>query len=365
MATPPICATHTAFIYQRGGTVVVGELLGMTSIRWGRNRDDISTAQCHLIGNECCAVVENLGSLIHELHIFRDGVKVWEGVIVRLEFEYDGVDIYAEDMLWVAKRRVLEAGYDFRATPTSAVNLFHALATFNLYSKYGDVWNMVSHLHPVTHAGDPETARVINSYQTTVWSEMDKLAEDMGIDYTMVGRELYYFDVHLKWVVLPPLLAEHVSSFPRIVEYGNEFANRVVYTNGSGYAGIAQADSGTLDTYGRYVDLLVSVNNDGADNEPPSATQLQTWTENAQSTLSKRHPPPQSIVVPANSTLMPSCPWDVNTLMCGSWMQVQMDRMCRTLNEWQRLHSMSVTEDENGEKVQISCITAPATSVTP
>ena len=355
----PICATHRAYVYERGGTVLMGELVGMVACEWGRNRDDISTAQVHLVGNECCALVVDLGTVLHELHIYRAEELVWIGVITRLEFEYDGVDIYAEDLLWVAKRRVLEKGYDFRTNGISVVTLFHALTSIECYGKYGDIWNMVPGLTPINGPDDPITRRVVNAYQSTIWMELDKLAEDHGVDYTMVGRRLYYFDVHLKWMEYSTLLAEHISSFPRIVEYGNSFANRVFYTNGSGVAGSGTADSATLDLYGHYVDHLISVNNEGADNEPPSQAVLDNWIDNAQRQVTKMYPPTMSIVVPANSTLMPSCPWPVNDLIPGAWFKVEMDRLCRQVDEWQRLHTLRVIEDANGESVQVSCITAP------
>ena len=361
----PICATHRAYVYQRGGTVLMGELMGMISCEWGRNRDDISTAQVHLIGDECCALVVDVGTVIHELHIYRNDELVWIGVITRLEFEWDGVDIYAEDLLWVPKRRVLEKGYDYRSTGISVVTLFLGLAAYECYGKYGDPWNMVPGLTAIDGPDDPITHRVVNSFQTTVWAEMDKLAEDHGIDYTMVGRTLYFFDVHLKWLEYPTLLADHVSSFPRIVEYGNSFADRVFYTNGSGVAGSATAPVPILDTYSRYVDHLISVNNEGADNAPPSQAVLDNWIENAQRTVEKMYPPAQSIVVPANSTLMPSSPWVVNDLIPGAWFKVEMDRLCREVDEWQRLHTMRVSEDASGEKVQVTCITAPSTFVLP
>jgi hypothetical protein len=42
-----------------------------------------------------------------------------------------------------------------------------------------------------------------------------------------------------------------------------------------------------------------------------------------------------------------------------------MDRLCRQVDEYQRLHTLRVTEDAKGEKVQITCLTAPATFVPP
>ena len=360
----PTCGTHTAFIYERGGVTLVGQLTGLVHLEWERVRDDISKAHVRLIGSECCTILADTSTVIHELHIYRSGEKVWEGVITRLEFEHDGSDIYAEDLLWVPKRRAVEMGYDWSKNPVNAIDLAVYLLKDLCYSRYGDPWNMAANVIPVYGPGDPETVRAINSWEATVWDELDILAEDGGIDYTVVNRTIYIWDVHLRWSTLPDLVDTDISSFPRIVEYGNEFANRVAYTDGSGYAGVAVADSGTLNTYSHYVDVIISTE-DRHEDEPPSSLVLSNWYDVALRNVQKMYPPKVAIVVPANSTLMPSSPWVVNDLIPGSWMMVSMDRLCRSVNEWQRLEAVKVVEDENGERVQITCGSAPVTMVLP
>jgi hypothetical protein len=356
----PTCGYHEAFVYERGGTVLVGQLTGVHLLSWERVRDDISHAEVRMVGSECCGILEDVEVVVHELHIYRSGEKVWEGPITRLEFEYDGVDIFAEDILWAGKKRALEYGYNLEKAPDNAVEVAAAIVIWQLVLPFGNPWNL--DVQPVYGPSDPETTRATNSWASTVWEELDVLAEDGGIDYTMVGRTLYIWDVHLRWVTLAPLVDADISTLPRIVEYGNDFANRVIYTDGSGYAGVATADSGTLDTYSRYIDLIIPIE-DRDEDEPPSALVLSNWYDVAARNVVKHYPPRQAIIVPANSTLMPSSPWVINDLIPGSWMMVQMDRMCRQVDEWQRLDSVKVVEDEDGERVQITVSSAPATMV--
>jgi hypothetical protein len=68
-----------------------------------------------------------------------------------------------------------------------------------------------------------------------------------------------------------------------------------------------------------------------------------------------------------NSTLMPSAPWDVNTIMPGSWFDFSVDQgLCRTMiAEPLRLHTVQVEENATGETVHIACTQAPATRINP
>ena len=54
----------------------------------------------------------DLRTILHELHIYRNGEPVWEGPITRLEYEFDQVRIFAEDVLWATNRSAIEKGYN-------------------------------------------------------------------------------------------------------------------------------------------------------------------------------------------------------------------------------------------------------------
>jgi len=396
---PAFCGKHRIGIWGSGGEVPVGEILTATKITWQRIRDNISVAQVDVPMGTCCDLLELIEPVQNEIHIYRDDEVVWIGVITRMEFEWDQVQIFAEDMLWVAKRRALAHSYNHMepcldCTPgplygTGKINAIQNAKDLmdECYEGVSDYWNMVPFLHPIFGPCDPDSARQANAWATTYWLELDKLAEDYGLDYTVVGRDIYWWDVHLNWNEIAPLDPADIADYPRIVEYGNSLATRYIRTDGSGYAGFGFAPQGIQDKYGPAIDTLSSEKSqadanppryvvDGDGNvvpgspilpEPPSAAKLATWTDTAERRLEDLYPVRRNIVVPAGSTLMPSSPWDVNTLMPGSWTLATVDRLCRgSVSEYQRLHELRVTETgEGGETVSVSFVSAPSVMVLP
>lgn len=361
---PFSCGSHQAFVYAKGGYDVVGELTPLSSVRWERVRDDISTAQVSVPTTECCELLGEVRCILHELHIYRNGEPVWEGPITRIEYEHDQVQLFAEDVLWQAKRTVLDQGYD-QTYPniTSVLTRMDWLLRDKCYALHGDPWNVVSHLHPITHPGDPRTSRVVNAYQFYVWEDFDKYAEDSGSDYTVVNRDVYYFDGHLAWSIIPPLDPSFLSQFPRIVEYGNELATQGFVTNGQGQAG--SATNAGVGEYG-FVDFLVSNVQEGTVAPAATPEEVANWAVTAAHNIDDRYPTPVAVIVPENTSLMPDSPWTMDMLVPGSWFEVALDHLCRSVTAWTRLQHVIVTEEApNGETVQISCVTAPSHMVIP
>ncbi|MCJ7726938.1 MAG: hypothetical protein MUP76_11210, partial [Acidimicrobiia bacterium] len=156
-----------------------------------------------------------------------------------------------------------------------------------------------------------------------------------------------------------------------VVEYGNSFASRFIRTDGSGYASMAVAPGEILDRYGRGIDVVSNETSQATTDSlpdpqvippPPSPAKFAAWQRVANKQLPDLYPPKQAIVVGANSTLMPSSPWDIDTLTPGSWFQVTVDYTCRPpVTDWQRVETVTVTETgEGGETVQFTAGTAPA-----
>lgn len=381
---PAFCGRNRAYVYERGGETLVGELDYAFTVRWQRVRDAISNAQVSVSMNECCDLLETIEPVANELHIYRDDELVWCGVITRMDFEYDRVDVIAEDMLWVAKKRALTFGYNYLSYPqnpdgvpgvdasTGAIDLMWELLfnqTYNAGPGF-DEWLMTDHLFPIYNPAefcDPRTSRQANAWSTTTWAEFDKLAEDVGTDYTVVGRDIFWWDVNYNWNPIEPLVADDIADYPRVVEYGNALATRYVRTNGSGFAGIASAPP---EIRTRYASNIDSVSNESSQADatadtpppPPSQTTLNTWTRTAARRLSNVYPVRRSVVVPANSTLMPTSPWDINTLRPGVWFEVSVDRLCRgNVTEFNRLQELKVEETgDGGEVVSITTIQPPA-----
>jgi hypothetical protein len=360
------CGTHEAFIYDRGAYNLLGELTPLLAVKWQRIRDDVSQAEVTVATHQCCDLLGDLRTLVNELHIRRNGVDVWQGPITRIEYEWDVVRIFAEDILWVTKRTVLTVGYN-QSYPNigDTLDRMDWLLRDQCYSINSDPWRVLPHLRPVRHSyNEPRTSRVVNAFQMYVWEDFDKYAEDYGADYTVINRDIYYFDIHLSWVVLPALDEQYMSQFPRIVEYGYQTYTRGYVTNGKGYAGMAQQRA-WVDTYG-WIDLLISNTTEGTSVDQPSSEDLAQWSDTAARNIADSVPAPTAIVIPANTTLLPGAPWQVEDLIPGAWFPVTVTRMCRTVSEWQRLHEVVVTEaPPGGETVAFTAISAPSTRVWP
>lgn len=380
MSNPAFCGVNRAFVYEKGGTVLVGEIEGATRIRWNRIRDEISTAQVVAGSNDCCELMSGVEPVAFELHIERDGELVWCGPITRIEFEWDSIEVFAEDMLWVAKRRALSTSYNFGPADeggtgsTDAVTFVNGLLASDVYGKNGDEWNMLAYLNPVSGpvGCDATTSRQVNAWSTTVWEELDLLAEDYGIDYTVVGRDIYIFDVNLNWDELPTLYDTDIAEAPRIVEYGNALATRFIRTDGSGYAGRAEAPPAVKVQYASDIDFISNQPRQSAFNSAgvaarPSRGRLSSWLRTAQRRLVSLHPVKRAVVIPANSTLLPSSAWDVNTIMPGSWFPVSVTHPCRgTISEYARLQEVVVEESgDDGEKVAVTAVDPPTLMVLP
>ena len=368
---PFFCGQHRAFIYERGGQNLITEVEPLSAVRWQRIRDDVSVAEIKVPTHYCCEILGDMRTVKHELHLFRNDLPVWQGPITRIEYEWDEARIFAADVLWQATRTALDEGYN-QSSPNigDVLTRMEWLLRDKTYAPHGDPWKMLTpnHIHPMfrTDGGDPKTARVVNAWQFYTWEDFDKYAEDYGTDYTVVGRDVYFSDINYAWKIIPPLDENYLGQFPRIVEYGNQAATRGVVTNGHGYAGVFENPDPTLIAEWGHIDWLITNENDGQLDNVPTPEELAVWATTAGRNIEGRVPPPLSVVIPANTTLLPGSPWDMEDLVPGAWFQANVTRLCRSVSEYQRIHEVVVTEEApGGESVQFSAVSAPSSMVLP
>lgn len=360
------CGRHRAFVYERGGVNLIAELTPLTYVNWRRTRDDVSSSQATIGTGECCSTLGLLETCSMELHVTRDDEKVWEGPIVRLEYQQEHVDVFASDILWVASRTALDEGYS-HAYPNigMALERMDWLMRQKTFAKYGDPWKVLPHLHKILGPDDPKTAKSVQPWSMTTWEDFDNYAEDGGTDYTVVNRDIYYFDLQLAWATLSPLDQSMISEFPRVVEYGNEFASRYFQTNTQGYAGMAEAPGAIIDHYG-YLDALSSSWTNATTEGAPTAEELAQMAQTARKELQSHYPPPVSVAIPSGSTLMPNCPWNIADMVPGAWFDITVEGLCREVSSTHRLHEVNVTESAPaGETFTITTIDAPAVRIEP
>ena len=355
------CGDHQGFIYDKGGTSIAYELDKIQRVDWERVRDDVSDANVTVSARaNCCRDLGDLQTGYHELHLYRDGLKVWEGPITRLDYDNAAVSLYASDILWAAQKTVLATGYN-KAHPNIAKGgwVMNWLLKDQTFAKNGDPWNANNRVHWVQGSDDASTSAAVKAWSVTTWADFDKFAEDRGMDYTVVGRDIYFWDTHLQWrTILPELTGEHLQGGLAVGEYGSEFATRVIVTNGNGYASMATAPAYAIARWG-YIDQLITTTNEAAGNEVPTNEEKQAWLEQAQSALSSAFPAPVRVRVPDNSALLPTAPFGINDLVAGAWIHVVSDDLCRDVDQWHKLDRVNVHQESGNEVVTITTSAAP------
>ena len=361
------CGEYNAMIMERGGVVPFMELPRLIKVSWERVRDDVSLADVRVAATpDCCGDLGSITTAFHELHLWRNGVKVWEGPIHRVEYNRDDVEIFAADILWVARKTALSQGYN-KTEPNQAKcgYMMNWLLAEQTFAKNGDPWNGLAGINWVQGSDDPSTASAVKAWSMTTWEDFDKYAEDRGMDYTVVGRDIYFFDTHLRWRTIEPLLVPaYLTNGLSLVEYGNQFATRVIVTNGNGYNAQRQAPAWAISKYG-YIDMIVTSSNEAAATEAPTAAELTAWGEQAQSLLDNSFPAPVRVRLPENSVVSPDAPYDINDLIAGAWIEVEATDLCRATQQFHKLDQVDVDVEDGEEVVKITTQVGPENVVDP
>lgn len=359
------CGSNVGHVYERGGTTLVGELTGVTSLTYRRVRDDVSTATWTMQTEQCCALLSRIGTIRNELHVHRDASRVWRGVITRIEWGRDESIVHAQDMLWPTSRMALQVGLDFRYPNIGTVGREARAMLLEGYAREGDPWHMTSNVHWMLGPDEPRTSLVIPAYSATLWDVLDRWAENGGLDYTVVDDHVYVFDTNLAWLTNPVLGPEDLGGWPDVVEYGNEAFTRALTTNNSGQVGIATAP----EWYWQY-GILDSVSNDKAeaDGEAPVPEEVVVWEEISKGFLEGSAPPPVRVRIPEGTALLPSAPWSFDMLVPGAWFEMDMTGlgMCRDVRDMHKIDSVTVTETvDQGEVITMTAGEAPGRMVLP
>lgn len=380
------CGEYRVFIYEQGGQRIIGEIHSIASLQFNRVRDDIST--CTLATNglgdaDCCQMYADVRSWMHELVVFRDGVRVWEGPVTGITYTTTDVTFSARDVMVYVYRRILRQGYNdaYRITERNsdgsvkshegvyqvvkrAENIIaNALAPFDP--------NVLPYLTTIQSGGDAKESRIVPPWSTTAWEQVDDLAATAGLDYTVIGRRILLWDTHVPIGRLPTMTDGDFSDSPIVSEYGMQTATFLAVTNGSGVAGTVAIDNPDrpkqTPPYYPYgpVEMLASSYSETAAASTQTLTQqgladlVSGLTDQASRNISGRFPTPLIVRVPDNSSLSPDCAVGFQQLVPGVWVPLRASGTCRTVTQWQKLDSVTVDVDETGEKVSVVLSPAP------
>lgn len=363
------CASHTAYLYDRGGTRQIAMLDPLVKVKWGRTRDDMSQAVVS-VASPSASCRRGLGMAEAgrvELVIFRGNTRVWEGPVTHLQYEGARVTITARDVVHYINRTIMRGEYDNRNPNISTVlarmeRIFNAeLARKEALSPPINVLPHIQYITAVAPAKDAKTAAHTLPYELTVFNHLDAYAARGGLDYTVVGRRLVLFDVHQKIGQTPPCGEDDFIGDLIITQYGNELATYVAMTDGKGHWGDA---GGTDPYYGEWEVLHQAYDENAQGSNPEDIPTVAELKSQALRAYAQGKQPPLVVRVPDNTRLNPNGVLTIDDLVPGVWIPLSAELPGRSLSQMQKLDSMSVEESEgNGEVISVTMSPAPEEQV--
>jgi hypothetical protein len=366
------CGHHRIFLYDRGGKVLRGEITPLARVNWGRRRDDIYSGIFDTNGfdADCAQLLREMRCWLHEIVVFRDGVRVFEGPITRISLGQTNVEIEAKDVMAYVYRRIMRQGYNdaFRIVNGEQVGLSSAVerATRIIMNALApDDPNVLPYLTSLNYPDDARVSRSVPDFSRTAWEEVDDLAATGGIDYTTVGRRIVVWDTHRPLGRLPELRESNFLDPPVVSEYGMQLATGFGVTNNNGVYGFAERDNTPDNAYG-IIEQLASAygEEESQGNEETMTSESRTrleeiLTAQAERNIAGRYPTPLVVRVPDGSTLTADTPVNINDLVPGVWIPLRAKTAVREVAQWQKLDLLTVEETEAGERVMVTMSPAP------
>lgn len=365
------CGTYRVFVFDRGGQKMRGEITPIRRLQWDRRRDDISQAILHTNGfdEDCGQLLRTLHSWMHEIVIFRDGERVWEGPIVRITESIDGVEIDARDPMVYVYRRIMRMGYNdsYHATLNPDLESVVYRATRIIQDALGyDDPNVLQYLTPVTFPDDAREGRVVPGWSKSAWEEVDDLAANAGLDYTVAGRRIILWDVHRPIGELPEMRNGDFSDPLKVTEYGMSAANVFAVSSNTGYYGVAQTFDDDPGPYG-HIEQIASAYGESDTTQVTNPTTVEqkqklinTLTNQAERNLGNRYPAPVVVRVPDRTTILPHVAVGINQLVAGVWIPLRSIGVLREVTQTQKLDNLTVTYNpEDQEKIMVTLSPVP------
>lgn len=360
------CVRHRAYLFDRGGERRIGELSPLTSVRWGRVRDDTSIGHIFMRTPDpaCQKMVAEIEPGRHELVIYRDEKRVWEGPITRTAETGVQIEVDARDITHYLNRTIMHNAYS-NAYPRIgyATERMRKIITTELARKEAldPPINVLPHLRISTNKSTTKTSRKTVKFEKYVFEELDSLAAKGGIDYTVVGRALYINSVKDVIGEGPSLTSADFDGDLSVTAYGMETATVSAVTDGLGKFGVF----GGVDPYYGEIELLHTIYDEEtttAQREAEAVTAAEMKSQ-ARRNMSGRYPTPIIVRVPENSTLRPGRADDIiDNLVPGVRFPIVSDKTYRQVTQVQKLDRVTFEENAQGERISVTFSPAPGST---
>lgn len=358
---------HSVYIFDRGGTLRVAQLLDVSQVVWRRDRDGVSEADVRIEGSACSAqadILANIEPMRSEMVIFRGRDRVWEGPVWRVGWHSDYVEINAHDVMAYVFGTPLTIAWDNRyqdiIDPDTGDNLGPLTRPVEVITRIQNilthemaVWealsppiNVLAHVVGHHHAGEPKTTAYTKPFEMTVGEHIGNLAHYSGVDYTAIGRAIHLWDVDSSLGRTRTLTENDFFSEVVITAYGADLTTRAIVIGEDGVYGEASDPS---DYYGPWTTIHTAFNEQGT--EAPSQSELQGQAQRA---LAGRNPVPVEVRVPDGSGIRLTETLTINDLVPGVEIPLLATLNARRLSQMQKLDFLTVTEDSEGETVQVT-----------
>lgn len=355
------CSEHRAFLMDRGGEVRISEIFPLMRCRWERVRDDVSTANIFAPRPDprCLTALKEIEPGRHEIAIFRNGIRVWEGPVTLTTEQGPAITIDARDVCHYAGRTIMRSAYNNKYPKiTVAVKRLEFIMRHELARKeaLNPGINVLKYLDVRNLPGSAKSSRSTKKYEQYVLDEMEEMAWRGGIDYTTVGRKIILFDTDDNIGEGPQITEADFIGDIAITAYGMELATYSAVNDGLGHWG---AHGGTDPYYGQ-IELLHSAFSNDSDTQAATAISVKELTKQAKRNMSGRFPTPVVLRVPQNSTLTPAAiDRLMDFLVPGVRFPVRATSTYRQLEQVQKLDRIVFEETEEGESAQITLSPAP------
>lgn len=337
---------NVAFLYERGGAKRIAQIPGQVGVSWGRVLDDISdgTVSCLIPGDvgadreECCRILGNIHTWAHELVIFRNGHRVWEGPVTRVSEVGANVNIAAQDVLGWTRRRA------HRGRVAAGVYVVNELVSMLQAAFLEHDPNVLGYLDVRGAGTGVQVDREVLVNSCYYAEDLDQLG-DQGANFTTVGRRVVVWPDRLTLGRVSRLEpGKHLVAEVEIIEDGMILATRVAARNDQDES--AKSTVGTaVDTFYGLVEGIT---------EASSVVGVPALTAVANSVRKDSYPAAAIINIPDGSTLTCDAPFDISELVPGVIVPISTKMTCRPVASDQLLSSLLVTQDETGESVQVN-----------
>lgn len=348
----------------------------ITGGTYGRVLNEVSSASIEVSldsgSPECCGIYSTLNPWQHELAIFRNGVEVWCGPIVRMELDfYHGKGtVEARDLFaWTDKRLIELADTDYEVESADIKDVFEWVLN-HAYCK--DPWCMSWNFEPV---GIPIDRRypAYPKADGTPWGGAYPVAGEelrnltsAGVDWTVVGRHMWGGSVQISTPVptTSVLYDSHWTSAPKIIVAGHDMCNRLVLLGGNGgYDGWDSTSmwvepqqphgpitSDSLTAAQQRFGLMEVAKKDGRASDIDTSYVPNSLSQAAFAEFTLTELPYTYI---EQGTLSPYAPISIDALIPGARFDIRLTNSCRLVYNAYRLYNVDVQFSPGHEEVSV------------